>query len=94
MKTNKTAVSMISVTDIGRVNRMMGEPPDNSSDCLRLCSNMGPKITPRISGVEGQWRFFITYPKIPKPTQATTSNRLFRTEKAPTKQTPRTTDPM
>jgi hypothetical protein len=54
MKTNKTAVSIISVIDIGRVNRMIGDPPDNSSDCRRLCSNIGPRIIPRIRGVVGQ----------------------------------------
>jgi hypothetical protein len=54
MNTNKTAVSMISVIDMGRVNRMIGDPPDSSRDCRRLCSNIGPRIIPRIRGVVGQ----------------------------------------
>ena len=60
---------------IGRVTKMMSEPPDISSDCLSAASPMGLKIKAIKRGAVANPNLIIKNPTIPKKTMMPISNK-------------------
>ena len=60
---------------IGRVTKMMSEPPDISSDCLRAASPIGLKIKAIKRGAVANPNLIIKKPTIPKKTMIPISNK-------------------